>query len=153
MDHANDLKTRPTYEKSATSYLAMLNEMRDALSDLSPNLTWTVTAAREVDYGPCSPPYSDIRAAESGNFDSGFAKGGIADSVWPQAKQAVVNIAARHGFTTVTTLKDKPGDHMLVIHDQWGGSVELGSLQGTTLAVFGPCLLRAAPRPSPAATT
>jgi Lipoprotein confined to pathogenic Mycobacterium len=148
VDLLNELKTRPSYEESATSYITMLDEVRSAVSEFAPNVKWRTAKSVEFDYGPCAPPYTKIRQASSGDFTSGGAEGGIPDAVWPQVKQAVVAIAGRHGFTDVLTLKDKPGDHMLVIHDKWNASLELGSLEGTSLSLYGPCLLRSQPAPT-----
>jgi Lipoprotein confined to pathogenic Mycobacterium len=148
VDLLNELKTRPSYEESATSYITMLDEVRSAVSEFAPNVKWRTAKSIEFNYGFCEPPYADVPDAQSGEFTSGGAEGGIPDAVWPQVKQAVVAIAGRHGFTDVLTLKDKPGDHMLVIHDKWNASLELGSLEGTSLSLYGPCLLRSQPAPT-----
>lgn len=61
--------------------------------------------------------------------------------MWVPVSQTVIDIAARHGFTEVVRLVDKPGHHVMSISDSYGSSVELGTMLGTTLTLYGGCFL------------
>jgi len=144
----DQLRARPGFEQVGSEYLAMLAEMRTALSAIVPVLQWRTAAPAERGRAVCRPPFTDVQGTDAAGYTSGNATGSIPDADWPAAVRTVTEIAGRHGFTTVNALTDRPGNHAVAVLGTWGQSVELGTAEATTLAVFGPCLLHAAAHPS-----
>ena len=134
------LLARPTFEQASREYLVMLTEMRTAISRIAPNLQWEKDPFQDGE-SLCERPYTKIKGATHGIFSSGDAQGAIADADWPAVVTAVSGIAAQYRFTRVQGLVDKPGNHRLVMHDSWGGTVEMGSIIDSSLVVYSPCLL------------
>lgn len=67
-------------------------------------------------------------------------------ALWDRASQAVLDIAARYGFTEVTSRTDKPADDQaknLTIVDEHGGRVAFGSMVAASLQVTTGCYLTA----------
>ena len=153
MTPEEQLRARPTFEQAEREYLAMLQEMRTALSAVVPALRWRRDTPRQSDRAACRPPFTDVRGADAGTYDSGDAFGAIPDADWLRARQAVTDIAARHGFTTLNELTAKPGNHVIDVIGSWGQTVQLGTAENTTLVVLGPCLLHEDGHPTATGTS
>ncbi len=147
MTPEEQLRARPSFEQLEREYLAMLDEMRAALSGVVPALRWRTPRSSVRGGSLCREPFTTVDGAAIGDYDSGSALGNVPDADWPRAVQVVAGIAARHGLTQLTPLTDRPGDHVVNISGPWGQSLEFGTAVDTTLAVFGPCLLHASARP------
>jgi hypothetical protein len=153
------LRSRPTFEQAGRDYLAMLDEMRQALSALVPTLKWTPSRSTQDGTSACSAPFTDVPGSDRANYVAGTGEGNIPDQDWPRAAQALKDIARRHGFTTAvgvvdsTAQPDRPAHRVLDIYDEHrDGSVEFGSLYNTTLTVYGACFLHEAAHPGPTPT-
>jgi hypothetical protein len=136
------LMARPTVEQVSQEYLAVLGEIRAAVSGIVPDLRWEETSPK---YTPstCDPPYAEVEGAISAVFASGHGLGTIPDSSWPKVVTAVTQVAEHHRFTEVDRLVEKPGHYALMIFDRWGGSITVGSDAGeyTSVSLFSACLL------------
>lgn len=67
-------------------------------------------------------------------------------SLWPQASQAVIDIAAKYGYTDVVDRTENPTDETpkdLTIRDADGGRLAFGSMKASTLQVTTGCYLTA----------
>ena len=155
MNPEERLAARPTFEQVTTEYTAMLDEMRRALTAVTPSLAWRTPAAARDGGSFCSPPYTKIAGAESAVFDSGDADRGIPDADWPAAVRAVDEIARRYGFRDPAAITPPAGTDggPAKKRTNWTGpydeSLEFGSYLGTILSVYGSCYLDAAHHPGP----
>ena len=147
-----ELKQRPRYERAAAEYLAMLDEMRLALTQITPSLHWSTPKSTTPGPSGCYPPFDEIEGAASGTFESGTGSGSIPDADWPRAVETLKAIAAKHRFTPVQTVVNTPGRHIVALKDSWGGSLELGTQTDTTLGLISGCFIQEHPvvyRPDP----
>jgi hypothetical protein len=135
------LRARPSFEQATADYLAMLDQMRTAISGIVPTLHWKTARSFQDGSAFCGEPFTDVPGTSTAAYDAGVGEGGIPDADWPRVEQAVIEIAKKHGFTTVTPLVSKTGDHVLDIHGPWGARLELGSEVNTVLGIFGACFL------------
>jgi hypothetical protein len=153
MDPLQQLRARPTFEQAEHDYLALLDQIRAAVSAAVPSLIWQSPKAIRFGQAMCAAPYTDIPGTNNADYDGGYTKGNIPDDVWPTLSRTVIDLAAQHGFTHVIPLVDKPGRHTLVIWDDHDAHLELGTLAAATLTLFGGCFLTAAAHPSTAPDT
>ncbi|GAB3270732.1 LppA family lipoprotein [Kineosporia babensis] len=143
LDEAREeLQARPSFEQAEKDYRALLKEVQDAVSELAPNVRWNSDEITQIGLSFCSRPYADVKGAESAIYTAG--NGGVgapSDEVWPEVKAKVSAIAEQYGFTVGGSLKDEPGNAMLVLRDSTGASLKLGFVENTTLSVYGSCAL------------
>lgn len=67
-------------------------------------------------------------------------------SLWPRASQAVIDIAAKYGYTDVTSRTENATDEThkdLTIRDADGGRLAFGSMEASTMQVTTGCYLTA----------
>ena len=146
----DQLRSRPTFQQASQDYIALLTEVTKAVTAISPTVTWPAAPPRQDGGSLCAKPFTDIAGAHSATFSFEEANGrralvkAIPDADWPRVKTTFVDIAKRHGFTTVTMDVDQPGRHEMTIADQYGATVEFGTIEGTSIGVFGACFLDAA---------
>lgn len=120
----------------------MIGEMTTELSRIVPGSRWL--------------PNRDERSSHCGDFGSTdgniyFSRNYVSEvpvsaALWPQAAQAVIDIAARYGFTDVTGRTENPTDDEakdLTISDAYGGRVAFGSMVAASLQVTTGCYLTA----------
>ena len=149
MDVEEQLRARPTFEQASQDYVALLTEITAAITAVSPTVKWPGTPPQP---GPsaCAAPFTKVTGASQAEFDFLSANGGstgvaaIPDADWPRVRTTFTDIAKKHGFTTVKLDIDKPGRHELTLGDQYGASVQLGTIEGTSLGLSGACFLDAA---------
>ncbi|BBX29592.1 LppA family lipoprotein [Mycolicibacterium alvei] len=120
----------------------MITEVTTELSRIVPGSTWL--------------PNRDERSSECGEFGSTdgeryfgrnwVSKVPVPAALWDRASQAVIDIAARHGYTDVTGRTENPvGDEStdLTIADSEGGRLSFGSQVNAVLQVVTGCYLTA----------
>lgn len=143
MDGRAELEKRRTYAEARSDSLGLLAELRTTLSGVTPELEW-LTPEPEVDgeSGCVEPQFADISGASHATFDSGGAKGGIGDDVWPTAWAAVQEVAGQHGFGSPKVLIDEPGHHVASLYDADGAELSINSKVNTALSIYGACHLK-----------
>ncbi|MBU9766501.1 hypothetical protein FR943_21990 [Mycobacterium sp. TNTM28] len=120
----------------------MITEITAELSRIVPGSTWL--------------PNRDERSSECGEFGSTDAeryfgrnwvsKVPVPAALWDQASQAVIDIAAKYGYTDVTGRSENPvGDQAtdLTISDSEDGRLSFGSQTNAVLQVVTGCYLTA----------
>ena len=141
MTPQEQLRDRPSFEVAEQQYLAMLGDMRTALSAQVSTLTWLTDAPSRDGLAGCKKPFDTVTGAQSAIFTSGSARGAIPDAQWPAALSAVTEIASSHGFARVVTVVDEPGNHVVSIYDDAAAEVSFGTQANTVLDVYGACFL------------
>ncbi|MFI7589844.1 LppA family lipoprotein [Spongisporangium articulatum] len=139
-----ELRSRPSFESAQADYLAMLDAMREAFSQVTPSLRWKTTMSAVFNQGLCAPPFTKVEGAGSATYDSGDAVGVIAVGDWPRTEQAVAAVGARYGFTGSQAMQKGPTNFYVVLHGRYGDTVEFGFLDGSrvVLSVYGACFIR-----------
>ena len=120
----------------------MIDEITTELSGIVPGSRWL--------------PHRDERSTHCGDFGSTdgtiyFGRNYVSEvpvsaALWPQASQAVIDIAARYGYTDITSRTVNATDDTakdLTIRDQNAGRVAFGSMVAATLQVTTGCYLTA----------
>jgi hypothetical protein len=110
-------------------------------STAAPHLPWDKPRPVRDGRSMCAQPFTDVPGTDSAAYLGGPAWGNIPDDVWAPVSQTVIGIAARHGFTEVIRLVDKPGHHVMEIYDSYGSHVSLATRLGTSLTLYGGCFL------------
>lgn len=143
MDARAQLEGRRTYAQARADNLALLGELRTAVSQAAPSLVW-LTAAPEVDgeSGCIEPQFDKISDASHATFDSGGARGAISDAEWTKAWAAVQDVAGKKGFKDPNVLTDKPGHHVVSLYDADGAELSINSKVNTTMSIYGACHLK-----------
>ncbi|GAA3593547.1 hypothetical protein GCM10022223_05570 [Kineosporia mesophila] len=144
MNLQEQLQDRPSFAQAGNDYKALLEEVRDLLSDLAPDLVWDGDGAREKGESFCSEPFTDVPDTRYGIYDIGIGKGAVPEERWAEAQKKVAAVAAQYGFTEVALENHTPGNLILVIAGKWDDTLELRSAKNTTLAVFGGCFIKSA---------
>ena len=143
MDERAELEQRRSYAEARADSLALLVELRSAVSEVVPSLSW-LTTEPEVDgeSGCGEPEFRDISDASHATFDSGGAKGAISDADWPRAWAAVQEVAAKKGFGDPNIVVDKPGHHVASIYDDDGAELSVNTKVNTAVSIYGACHLK-----------
>lgn len=120
----------------------MIAQITAELSKIVPGSQWRPN--REEDFTPCGEFGStDGRVYFGRNFVSEVP---VSAALWDRASQAVIDIAARHGYTDVQSRTENPTDEAskdLIIRDSDGGRLAFGSMVNATLQVTTGCYLTA----------
>ncbi|PRY51624.1 putative LppA-like lipoprotein [Knoellia remsis] len=143
MDARAELEKRRSYAEARADNLALLAEVRSAMSGAAPNLKW-VKPEPEVD-GESScvePQFANVAGASHATFDSGGAEGGISDADWPKAWAAVQQVAGQRGFGDPKVVIDKPGQHVVSLYDKDGAELSINSEVNTAVSIYGACHLK-----------
>ncbi|WKG02330.1 LppA family lipoprotein [Mycolicibacterium sp. HK-90] len=120
----------------------MTTEVTTELSRIVPGGNWLRDS--EGTRTPCGE-----FGSTDGKIDFGphyFSQIPVPASLWPSASQAVVDIAAKYGYTDVTSRTENATDEVhknLTIRDADGGRLAFGSLEASTLQVTTGCYLTA----------
>ncbi|GLY28107.1 LppA family lipoprotein [Kineosporia sp. NBRC 101731] len=149
MDLQKQLQARPSFAQAGADYKALLEEVRDLLSDVEPDLTWDNDGARQSGESFCSEPFTDVPDARYAIYDVGTGKGALPEDRWSEVQNKVATVAAQYGFTEIALENHTPGNLILVIAGPWDNTLELRSAKNTTLAVFGGCFIKSEPSENP----
>lgn len=143
VDAHAQLEGRRSFEVAKADNLALLAELRTALSGAVPTLAW-ITTDPEVDgeSGCSEPEFADVSGASHATFDSGGAMGGISDADWPKAWATVQAVAAKRGFGDPKVLVDKSGQHVVSLYDDDGTELSINSEVNTAMSIYGACHLK-----------
>jgi len=135
------LDSRRSEAEAKRDNLALLTEVREALSQVNPALRWR-TPEPAVDSGSlCKEPFDAVDGAGTLNLTAGGAFGAIPDADWPRAWAAVKEVAAKRGYGDEHTLKDEPGAHQMSVYDKDGSELSVGTGVNTVATIYGGCYL------------
>ena len=141
MDARQQLESRRSSAEAERDNLALLTEVRAALSEVAPALTWR-TPAPEVESGSlCKKPFDGVDGAGTLTLTSGGALGTVSDADWPRAWEAVKRAAAARGYGDEHVLKDAPGEHQVSLYDEDGSELSVGTGVNTVATIYGGCHL------------
>lgn len=141
MDARQQLDSRRSEAEAKADNLALLAEVREALSRVNPALRWR-TPEPAVDSGSlCKKPFDAVDGAGTLNLTSGGAFGTIPDADWPRAWAAVKEVAAKRGYGDEHVLKDEPGGHQASVYDEDGSELSVGTDVNTVATIYGACYL------------
>jgi len=141
VDARQQLESRRSEAEAKRDNLALLAEVREALSRVNPSLAWRTTEPA-VDSGSlCKEPFDAVDGAGTLNLTSGGALGAIPDTDWPRAWEAVKEVAAKRGYGDEQTLKDEPGGHQMSVYDKDGSELSVGTGVNTVATIYGACYL------------
>lgn len=141
MDPRKQLEARRTASVAQADNLALLAEVRAALSEVAPNLRWrTPEPAVEAGSG-CKEPFTQVEGAGTLSLESGGALGAVPEADWDRAWAAVKAVAAKRGYGDERTLLDKPGEHQVSIYDKDGSELSVGTGVNTVASIYGACYL------------
>ena len=141
MDARQLLDSRRSEAEAKRDNLALLTEVREALSQVNPDLRWS-TPEPAVDSGSlCKEPFDAVDGAGTLNLTAGGAFGAIPDADWPRAWAAVKEVAAKRGYGDEHTLKDEPGAHQMSVYDKDGSELSVGTGVNTVATIYGGCYL------------
>lgn len=143
VDAQAQLEERRSFDVAKADNLALLSELRTALSGAVPTLAWIKTEPEVDGESGCSEPeFADVSGASHATFDSGGAMGGISDADWPKAWAAVQEVAAKRGFGDPKILVDKAGQHVVSLYDADGTELSINSEVNTAMSIYGACHLK-----------
>ncbi|WP_235654095.1 LppA family lipoprotein [Mycolicibacterium houstonense] len=120
----------------------MITEITAELSQIVPGGNWL------RDSEGTSTPCGEFGSTD-GEIDFGphyVSQIPVPASLWPRASQAVIDIAAKYGYTDVTSRTENATDEThkdLTIRDADGGRLAFGSLEASTMQVTTGCYLTA----------
>ncbi|OBG80067.1 hypothetical protein A5699_01140 [Mycobacterium sp. E802] len=147
------------YGYGAPEELEPLMARRDAeevLADRDRMIAEIITALSKIVPGAQYIARREPAASQCGDFGSTFAKQYFSQHftsstpvpapLWNKASQAVIDIAAKYGYTNVTSrTENATGDHAndLTIRDSDGGRLAFGSMEASSIQVTTGCYLTA----------
>ncbi|EAQ00277.1 hypothetical protein JNB_08899 [Janibacter sp. HTCC2649] len=141
VDTQQQLESRRTSAQAQRDNLALLSEVRSALSEVAPALAWRSPAPTVESGSGCKEPFSQVDGATSEVLTSGGALGGIPEADWDRAWEAVKAVAAKRGYGDEHTLLDKPGEHQMSLYDEDGSELSVGTGANTVASIYGACYL------------
>jgi hypothetical protein len=141
VDARQQLESRRTSAQAQRDNLALLSEVRSALSEVAPGLAWRAPAPTVESGSGCKEPFSQVDGTTSEVLTSGGAVGGIPDADWDRAWGAVKEVATKRGYGDEHTLLDKPGEHQMSLYDQDGSELSVGTGKNTVVTIYGACYL------------
>jgi Lipoprotein confined to pathogenic Mycobacterium len=113
------LKARPDIEQMMATYDRLLKDIRTQLTDAGIAGEWSTFqeagSADCLDFGDSFELNAETRSTPSWGLDKG-----IAESDWPATLAIIKNTSAPVGFTTIETVKNEPGHHVLAIQGPYG---------------------------------
>lgn len=121
--------------------LALLAEVRVALSQVNPQLRWRTPKPAVYSGSLCKKPFDEVDGSGTLNLTSGGAVGAISDADWPRAWAAVRTVVAKRGYGNEHTLRDEPGGHQMSVYDPDGSELSVGTGVNTVATIFGACYL------------
>ncbi|WP_250448216.1 LppA family lipoprotein [Actinotalea sp. C106] len=128
---------RPSMEQVLDSYEAMQVEIVEALEADPGGLVWE---ADQEGFGLTRSGCPEVSAeAETATFRGLLARGSYEGEDRARFLEVVEEISARHGFSEVTTVVDRPDGVRRVAEDEFGGRVYFGTAASTTLLVMTGC--------------
>jgi Lipoprotein confined to pathogenic Mycobacterium len=137
-----ELLNRPDAEQVLADRDRMVGEITAELARIVPGSVWQ--PHRSEDRTPCG----DFGSTDGRIY---FGRQYVSEkpvpaALWDQASQAVIDIAARYGFTEVTSRTANAADDQakdLTVTDKHGGRVAFGSMVAASLQVTTGCYLTA----------
>ena len=141
VDARQQLESRRSSAEAERDNLALLTEVRAALSEVAPALQWRTPAPTVESGSLCKKPFDGVEGATSQVLESGGALGSIPDADWPRAWAAVKQVAAERGYGDEHTLKDEPGEHQMSLYDEDGAELSVGTGVNTVASIYGACHL------------
>ncbi len=141
VDARQQLESRRSSAEAERDGLALLAEVRAALSEVAPSLQWRTPAPTVESGSLCKKPFDAVDGATSLVLESGGALGSIPDADWPRAWEAVKQVAAKRGYGDEHTLKDEPGEHQMSLYDEDGAELSVGTGVNTVASIYGACHL------------
>lgn len=141
VDARQQLESRRSSAEAERDNLALLTEVRAALSEVAPALKWRTPAPTVESGSLCKQPFDAVDGATSQVLESGGALGAIPDADWPRAWEAVKQVAAQRGYRDEHTLKDEPGEHQMSLYDEDGAELSVGTGVNTVASIYGACHL------------
>ncbi|MEY8042623.1 LppA family lipoprotein [Saccharopolyspora cebuensis] len=131
-----ELQARPSIEDTDQRYLALEAAVKQALTERF-GARWQSGSERGSS-GCRSHPGVGGQEHSSPTFTFEPA---LSDADWPEAQRIVTTIGHEHGFADPETVVDRPDDHVIVGHDDYGGSYRLGTARRTTFSTRTGCHL------------
>ncbi len=141
VDARQQLESRRSSAEAERDNLALLAEVREALSEVAPGLRWRDDAPTVKSGSLCKEPFDAVDGATAQVLESGGAFGPIPDADWPRAWAAVKEVAAKRGYGDEHTLKDAPGAHQVSLYDEDGSELSVGTGVNTVASIYGACYL------------
>lgn len=141
VDPQQQLDARRSGAEAERDNLALLTEVRVALSEVAPGLTWRTDAPVVESGSLCKKPFDGVDGATTQVLQSGGAFGAVPDADWPRAWEAVKKVASARGFGDENVLKDAAGEHQVSLYDKDGTELSVGTGVNTVATVYGACHL------------
>ncbi|GGB74685.1 hypothetical protein N798_10255 [Knoellia flava TL1] len=141
VDARQQLDSRRSEAEAKRDNLALLAEVREALTKVNPALRWRTPEPAVESGSLCKKPFDAVDGAGTLNLTAGGAFGSIPDADWPRAWAAVKEVAAKRGYGDEHVLKDEPGGHQASVYDEDGSELSVGTGVNTTATIFGACYL------------
>ncbi|WP_149361817.1 LppA family lipoprotein [Lolliginicoccus suaedae] len=114
----------PALEETEATMVAVIEEIKDVASGISPALQWEEARPRRAE--GCGGAFASTDGS-SVRMPLWGSQAPIPDADWPAILDAVRGIAARAGLADVTVRVDRPGDHDVVLAGGNGNRIQIGS--------------------------
>jgi Lipoprotein confined to pathogenic Mycobacterium len=132
------LKARPDIEQMMATYDRLLKDIRTQLIDDGITGPWSTFleagSAACGDFGDSFQLNAETRSTPSWGTDTA-----IADADWPATLAVIKKFSAPVGFTTIETIKDEPGNHVVAIQGPYGSVLNFGSQVKASIAIDSGC--------------
>lgn len=136
-----ELLQRPDIEQMQTTYLALLERIRNALVDDVGIQPFIPDTDEPISGSACPGDYSTVSDGEVRRFRSGRSPGSISDADWPRALQVVTEVAGKEGFGKPEVVVERPADHEVALRDRYGAELIFGTAKNTILSLSSGCHL------------
>ncbi len=124
-----EMLSRPDIDTIAERYEEMRAAIRrQVVADLG--LSAWINSYKQSSSGCRDYPAVDQKFKESRGLPGWYSEGNLPDEKWPAVVRIVTEIAGRYGFGDLITVVDRPGDHEISLHDQYGGELVFGTKPG-----------------------
>ncbi|MBO1751413.1 hypothetical protein J4G33_06310 [Actinotalea sp. BY-33] len=131
------MDARPSMEQVLDRYEAMQVEIVEALEADPGGLVWEPDAEG---FGLTRSGCPEVSAAaETATFRGLLARGSYEGEARDRFLEVVEDVSARHGFSEVTTVVERPDGVRRVAEDEFGGRVYFGTATNSTILVMTGC--------------
>lgn len=137
----SELLKRPDIEQMQSTYLALLERIRNALVDEIGIEPFIPDPDEPISGSACPGDFSAVSDGEVRRYRSGRSPGAISDADWPRALSVVTSVAGQEGFGKPEVVVERPQDHEVALRDRYGAELIFGTAKNTILSLSSGCHL------------
>ncbi len=135
----DQLKSLPSLEDTKIQVQAVVNEIKDAVNRLVPNLEWSSLNGETA--GNCQAPFEQTDGKRLFLPDEVAPGADVSENDWAAILAAAKTAAAKLGATDIQVMQDGPRNHDVGFYGPTGIFIKVGYQGNLTIASYTGCRL------------